>query len=110
MNFEDVTGVSGVGQASPDLGPMAEFLVPFSIALCLVVLAFMIAATWKMFKKAGEHGWAAFVPVYSTYVLFKIAWGSGWMFLLMFVPVVGFIVSIITLWKLSRAFNIRAIA
>jgi hypothetical protein len=30
-------------------------------------------AWWKLFEKAGEHGWAAIIPFYNTYVLYKIS-------------------------------------
>ena len=33
----------------------------------------IIIATWKVFTKAGEAGWKSLIPIYNTYVLFKIA-------------------------------------
>ena len=45
------------------------------IGLALTVLA--IIAMWKMFEKAGEPGWAAIVPFYNIYVLFKITWATA---------------------------------
>lgn len=30
-----------------------------------------------MFQKAGEAGWKSIIPVYSTYVSFKICWGTA---------------------------------
>ena len=43
------------------------------IILGLAVAILMIIARWKMFKKAGEEGWKAIIPVYSDMVLCKIA-------------------------------------
>jgi hypothetical protein len=40
-----------------------------SIALTIL----LIVAWWKLFEKAGEHGWAALIPYYNKYVLFKIS-------------------------------------
>ena len=60
---------------------------------------------WKIFEKAGEPGWAAIIPFYNAYVLFKITWGEGWMFLLMLIPIANFVIYIITMVKLARAFN-----
>lgn len=39
---------------------------------------------YKMFKKAGEAGWKAFIPYYNNYVCFKFAWNtkSFWLFLI----------------------------
>lgn len=71
----------------------------------LVIAIVCIVAMWKLFAKAGEPGWAAIIPFYSSYVLFKIAMGNGWLFLLSFVPVVNGIISIIVLFKLGMAFG-----
>lgn len=60
------------------------FIVIGIISLALLVLT--IIAMWKMFEKAGEPGWAALIPFYNAYVLFKISWGNGWYFLLYVVP------------------------
>lgn len=40
-----------------------------------------IAGYWKVFKKAGQPGWGSLVPFYSSYLLYKITWGCGWLFL-----------------------------
>ena len=47
------------------------------LALCIV----SIVAIWKMYKKAGEHGWACIVPFYNNFCFFRMAWGNGWMFI-----------------------------
>lgn len=51
-----------------------------------------IVALWKMFEKAGEPGWAALIPLYNLYVLFKISWGNGWYFLLYVVPNLAYLI------------------
>ena len=40
------------------------------VYLAIAVLG--IVAMWKIFEKAGEPGWAAIIPFYNLYVLFKI--------------------------------------
>ncbi len=65
------------------LGFMVFFWV---IGLAVAVL--VIIATWKIYEKAGEPGWASLVPFYRDYVFFKISWGNGWYFLLNTVPAV----------------------
>jgi hypothetical protein len=81
-------------QASPG----ASFL-----GLALGVLA--IVALWKIFQKAGEPGWAAIVPFYNLYVLFKITWGNGWKFLFLLIPIANIVFAIITMVKLAKAFG-----
>lgn len=78
----------------------ASFLI-----FCLLISAATIAAMWMIFEKAGEPGWAAIVPFYNLYTLFKITWGSGWMFLLLLIPLANFVILIITWVKLSKAFG-----
>ncbi len=73
----------------------------FSLALSIL----LIVAMWKMFEKAGEPGWKSIVPFLNTYILFKISWGNGWLFLLCFVPLVNAVIYIIMQWKLCKSFG-----
>ncbi|MDE5863199.1 MAG: hypothetical protein K2H34_02510 [Lachnospiraceae bacterium] len=75
------------------------------LIVLLVVMVLAIVACWKIYTKAGEPGWASLVPFYSNYVLFKIVFGNGWLFLLLLVPVVNGIISIILLFKLAKVFG-----
>jgi hypothetical protein len=59
----------------------------------------------RFFEKAGEPGWAAIIPFYNLYVLFKITWVQGWKFLLMLIPIANFVIAIITMVKLAKAFG-----
>ena len=45
---------------------------PFASFLSLAIAILGIIAMWKIFVKAGEPGWAAIVPFYNIYTLFKI--------------------------------------
>lgn len=72
---------------------------------CLAVCAFMLVVYWKLFKKAGEPGWASLVPFYCNYVLYKIAFGNGWLFLLALVPIVNVVMAILLPFKLAKAFG-----
>lgn len=73
------------------------------LSLAIAVLA--IIALWKIFEKAGEPGWAAIIPFYNLYVLFKITWGNGWKFLFLLIPVANIVFAIITMVKLAKAFG-----
>ena len=79
-----------------------------SIVYMLVVLAISVVVLiglWKVFDKAGKPGWGAIVPFYNFYCLFDMSFGTGWLFLLMFVPCVGQIMMIIMWVKLAAAFD-----
>ena len=78
---------------------------PGSTAISLVMSVVGIIALWKIFQKAGEPGWAAVIPFYNAYVLFKITWGNGWKFLLLLIPIANIVIGIITMVKLAKAFG-----
>lgn len=78
---------------------------PGATAVWIAVAVLSIVALWKIFDKAGEPGWAAIIPFYNLYVLFKITWGSGWKFLLLLIPIANFVIAIITMVKLAKAFG-----
>ncbi len=78
---------------------------PFVTIFGIAVTILSIVAMWKLFEKAGEPGWAAIIPFYNLYVLFKITWGNGWKFLLMLIPIANVVITIITMVKLAKAFG-----
>ena len=78
---------------------------PCTTILSLAISVLAIIALWKIFEKAGEPGWAAIIPFYNLYVLFKITWGNGWKFLLMLIPIANIVFAIITMVKLAKAFG-----
>lgn len=80
-----------------------EAAVYYGVSIIISIL--MIIAMWKIFTKAGEAGWKAIIPIYSTYILFKIIYGSGWRFLLMLIPIVGIVISIMMDIDLARSFK-----
>ena len=56
---------------------------PLTVIVSLIVLAFglvwfflQIAAYCKIFEKAGESGWKALVPFYSTYIQYRLSWST----------------------------------
>ena len=68
----------------------------FKSFINLAVMVLTIVASWIMYAKAGEHGWAAIVPFYSSYVRFKIA-GKKKLFWGYLVATIGIIVGCIIL-------------
>lgn len=73
----------------------------YAVAACVA----MFAGLWKLLVKAGKPGWAAIVPFYNLYGMFDITFGKGWMFLLLFVPVVGLVFAVMLWFKLAKAFG-----
>jgi len=77
----------------------AFFAVMFAIA------AVFIAALWKVFRKAGQPGWAALIPIYNFYILLKIAGKPGWWLLLLLVPFVNLVIFILISIEVAKAFG-----
>lgn len=73
--------------------------------VCLAIVVVILVGWWKMFEKAGKPGWAAIVPFYNFYCLADMAFGNGWLFLLIFVPCASAIFAIIVWIKLAAAFG-----
>jgi hypothetical protein len=65
----------------------------------------MIAALWKIFTKAGQPGWAAIIPIYNTIVLLKIAGKPTWWIVLFLIPIVSFVMLILTYVGLANNFG-----
>jgi hypothetical protein len=64
-----------------------------------------IAGMWTVFAKAGQPGWAALIPIYNLYILFKIAGKSGWWLLLLLIPVVNVVVLFLVTMNVAASFG-----
>ena len=71
----------------------------------LAVIVLMIAGLWKAFAKAGKPGWAAIVPIYNLVVALQIAGKPLWWILLMFIPLVNFIILILVWIDFAKAYG-----
>jgi len=61
---------------------------------------------YLLFKKAGEDGWKALVPFYSTYLAIKIIHKPIWWMLVYYIPFLGFIVWVGIIVELLKQFKI----
>jgi hypothetical protein len=59
----------------------------------------------KIFTKAGKPGWAAFVPIYNIIVLLEIIGKPVWWIVLFFIPIVSFVMWIISSIALAERFG-----
>jgi len=72
----------------------------------LLIAVPMIAGIWTTFRKAGEPGWAAVVPVYSQMIMAKIA-GKGESYgLLCLIPFACPVFLIIIIVELCKRFDV----
>lgn len=71
----------------------------------LLITVVVIAGMWKTFVKAGKPGWAAIIPIYNFVVLCEIAGKPGWWVVLLFVPVVNFVILIVLSIAVAKKFG-----
>jgi Family of unknown function (DUF5684) len=71
----------------------------------LALIVFMIVTMWKIFTKAGKPGWACLIPFYNAFVMLEIAGKPGWWFILLFIPVVNFVIGILAMVGLAQNFG-----
>jgi hypothetical protein len=83
---------------------MPMFLIPLLI-IALHVSMIRYVALWFVFKKAGEPGWAAIIPVYNILIAIKIAGKPWWYILLLLIPIVNIIIGIMILNGISKNFG-----
>ena len=70
-----------------------------------VVYAILVIPYWVIFTKAGQPGWPALIPIYSTYIVLKIVGRPGWWLILFIIPLVNLVIYIIMLNDLSKSFG-----
>lgn len=71
------------------LGGLLIFVALF-IIVCAVII---IIANWKIFKKAGQPGWAAIIPYYNTYITYEIVNMKEWFVVYLVAAIVGMVAS-----------------
>ncbi len=94
---------------------MTDFILQHAVEFSIfyfVILVFGIVCVWKLFKKAGEPGWAALIPIYNVIVFMRVAKMSLWWLLLIlgvFIPFVGggfaIVFNVMQAIKLAQAFR-----
>lgn len=75
------------------------------IAIWLILVVIYVAASWKVYTKAGKPGWAAIIPIYNLIVLLEIVGKPIWWFLLMLIPCVNIVFGIWVYNLLSKSFG-----
>src|SRR5262249_21618152 len=60
---------------------------------------------WKTYTKAGEPGWAIFIPIYDTIVLARIGGKPEWWGILMWIPLVNIVFAILVCIGVAENFR-----
>lgn len=61
---------------------MDEMVTVFAIVAVFGVCWYIlnVVAYWRIFTKAGEAGWKSLIPVYNTYVQYRLTWNTKMFF------------------------------
>ena len=78
---------------------------PIAIVIAVAIGLFVLASMWKVFVKAGQPGWGVIIPIYNLYLLLKIAAKPAWWLILFFIPLVNFVIAIITCIAIAKNFG-----
>lgn len=65
----------------------------FAMTIGLIYYVLLVIAGWKIFEKAGEKGWKALIPIYNSYIYYKIVGMKKWFWATL---IVAFVVSLAT--------------
>lgn len=77
----------------------------FFILLFLVIFIATKVGQHRLFEKAGEAGWKAWVPVYSNMIMLQLNGKPNWWTAILYVPVVGILVWVSMMIDFARAFG-----
>lgn len=99
--LQDITeNMSATEKVSLVVGVLLSANMIRMIFIILIVLfIYRTLLRCVIYKKAGRKAWAPFVPIYRNVVMLKICGMSPWWLLLIFVPVIGWVI----LWIVSIA-------
>ncbi len=78
---------------------------PILMVVYLIVAVIYLAASWKIFVKAGRKGWEGIVPIYNIYILLKIVGKPSWWLILYFIPLANIYATIVVSIALAKAFG-----
>ena len=77
------------------IGGMIGGIIAAVLIIGLIFYIITVIASWKIFEKAGEKGWKALIPIYNTYIMFKIVDMQPWFWALIGASVASSIVMLL---------------
>ena len=84
---EDIEEIfTKLGYGTPNIKEVHLYKFISGISV-IVLITICWTALWKVFEKTNNKGWKALVPGYNSYILSKITFNNGWLFLLKYIPI-----------------------
>lgn len=84
-------------------------ILQYYLLFAVVSNILYFATTWKLFQKAGRKPWESLLPFYNILITLKIIHRPWWWIIIIFIPIVGPIMSIIILVDFIRHYNRRSL-
>ncbi|MGN0106376.1 MAG: DUF5684 domain-containing protein [Hominilimicola sp.] len=97
------------------------------VVISIIYYVLLVIAQWKLYTKAGEAGWKSIIPIYNSYILYKISWKPMMFWITLVVSIascifysigsdvatvigallliVGIVIEIMQMYKLSKAYG-----
>lgn len=80
------------------------------LAMCLVSLLIVNIGLMGMYRKAGKRGFLVWIPFVSTWVLYDIVYGKGYIMFLQLIPGVNIFLLFLLHGDIARAYGKSSLA
>lgn len=74
-------------------------------SITIAIVTGYVAGFWRVFEKAGFHGWESLIPIYNLYLLCRVAGIPGYNFVLVLVPGLNLLFAISICFRIAGAFD-----
>lgn len=79
---------------------LSNKIVKTVLAVFVIWFIYGTILRWRIYAKAGKHGWAAIIPLYRQIVMYQVCGLSPWLMLFWILPIIGwFIMGIVAIMK-----------
>jgi signal peptidase I len=75
--------------------------------MIMIVLGYLATniGKYKLFEKAGEPGWAAFVPIYGDLICARLIGKPWWWAVVLYIPIVGVLIGVAMVIEFVKSFG-----
>jgi hypothetical protein len=105
LSFEDA-GMDELMHILQGVDDLANSWIGLAFSIvCALAVVLTFVSFWKVYVKAGEPGWAIFVPIYNVIVTLRIAGKPWWWFFLTLIPFINIVFVVLVFVSTARRFG-----
>lgn len=86
-----------------EINVIVFLIILIALMFSSIIIVVQNAIIFQMYYNL--RWWKSLIPFYNTFLMYQKVFGSGWIILLLFVPIANFIVLIVYSWKYVRTLN-----